>query len=159
MSALAKDEVVPQIRTDIQSKRFMLTTMWNRHVFHGADRLPTGAKTNNTYYTTKILQPLQGAFFPQGRNPHEKRLIAHVGSRWIHKSVTTESAVETRDMVSMPGPPYSPDLAPSNFYLFHTVKEMLEHPSITDEDQLFNEVHIIMRSTPGKELERVCEAW
>jgi hypothetical protein len=42
-------------------------------------------------------------------------------------------------MVSMPHPRYSPDLVPSDFYLFPTVKERLKHAGITDEDQLFEE--------------------
>jgi hypothetical protein len=62
-------------------------------------------------------------------------------------------------MVSMPHSSYSPDLAPSDFDLFPTVKERLEHAGITDEDQLFEEFHTILRSVPGEELEGVFEAW
>jgi hypothetical protein len=39
------------------------------------------------------------------------------------------------------------------------VKEGLERAGITDEDQLFKELYRILRSIPGEELERVCEAW
>jgi hypothetical protein len=34
-------------------------------------------------------------------------------------------------------PPYLPDLAPSDFYLFPTVKEKLERIQLADEDQFF----------------------
>jgi hypothetical protein len=36
---------------------------------------------------------------------------------------------------------------------------MFEHAGITDEDQLFEEFHTILRSIPGEELESVFEAW
>jgi hypothetical protein len=66
--------------------------------------------------------------------------------------------MKIRDMVSMPHPPYSPDLAPCNFYLFSTARERTEHTSITDKDQLFEELHLILRSIPGEELEKVFKA-
>jgi hypothetical protein len=62
-------------------------------------------------------------------------------------------------MVSMPYPPYSPDLATRDFYLLPTVKEKLEHAVITDDDQLFEELHRILRSIPGEGLERAFKAW
>jgi hypothetical protein len=62
-------------------------------------------------------------------------------------------------MASMPHPPYSLDLAPGDFYLFLTAKEILEHADITDEGQLFEKLYTILRSIPGEEMERVCEAW
>jgi hypothetical protein len=62
-------------------------------------------------------------------------------------------------MVSMQHPPYSPDLATSDFYLFPKVKEGIEHTDITDKGQLFEELHTILRSIPGEELERVVDTW
>jgi hypothetical protein len=35
-------------------------------------------------------------------------------------------------------PPYSPDLAPGDFYLFLTVKEKLERVQLADEDQFLS---------------------
>jgi hypothetical protein len=57
-------------------------------------------------------------------------------------------------MVSMPHPPYSPSLAPSDIYLFLGVKARLDHSGITDEDQSFEELHIILKSIPREELEK-----
>jgi cyclophilin family peptidyl-prolyl cis-trans isomerase len=157
MWALAKDEVTTT-RTDIQSKKFIFLIMWNIHGFHVVDRLPAGARINGTYDIINGLQRLHQAFFPQGRNPHGKGLIVPVDNCWVHKSVTSELFMKTRDLVSMLNPPDSPDLASSNFYLFCTVKERLEHTSITGETQLFEELHKILRSIPGEELENVFKA-
>jgi hypothetical protein len=64
-----------------------------------------------------------------------------------------------RNTVSVSHPSYSPDLASGNFCLSPTVKEAVERAGITDEHQLFEELHIILRSVPEEELERVFEAW
>jgi hypothetical protein len=115
MWALVKDEVAMKTRTGIQSKKFMLTVMWTLHGFHVIDRLPTGAKSNSTHYTTNGLEPFHQTFFPQGRNSHGKRLVVRVDNCSFYKSVTTEWFMKTRDMVSTAYPSYSPDLAPGNF--------------------------------------------
>jgi hypothetical protein len=67
----------------------------------------------------------------------------------------TESFMKIRDMISMPHLSHS---APSNFYLFSTVKERLEHASVANDEELFEELHTILRVIPGEELESVFEA-
>jgi hypothetical protein len=49
----------------------------------------------------------------------------------------TESFRRIGDMIFMPHPPYSSELAPSDFYLFATIKARLEHAGITNEEELF----------------------
>jgi hypothetical protein len=123
----------------------MLTVMWNPYGLHVIDRLLAGAKINSIYDTTNSLQSLHQGFFSHGRNPHAKRLIAHFDKWAVHRSMTAESFMKTRDMVSMPHSPYSPDLAPNDFYLSPTVKERLEYAEITDEDSISEELYTILR--------------
>jgi hypothetical protein len=159
MWALSKDDVATKPRTEIQSKKFMFTIMWNPSGFYVIDRLPSGAKLNAFYYTTNILTPLQHCFFPKGRKPHGKRLVVHVDNCSVHRSRITELFMESHDMISMPHPPYSPDLAPSDFYLFGAVKQQLEHITVTDDDQFFEELHSILESISREELRRVFDEW
>jgi hypothetical protein len=77
----------------------------------------------------------------------------------VHGSVTTESFMKTRNIASSPHPPNSPELAPSDFCLSPSVKERLEHAGITDKDKLFEELHTILRSIPGEELESDFQGW
>jgi hypothetical protein len=62
-------------------------------------------------------------------------------------------------MLRMPQPPYSPDLAPSDFYLFPTVKKKLERTQMADEDQFFESLEAILRGIDQEELNRVFQAW
>jgi hypothetical protein len=43
-------------------------------------------------------------------------------------------------MEQAPHPLYSPDLAPSNFYLFDSLKDRLQGQHFEDEDQLFDAI-------------------
>jgi chromosome condensin MukBEF MukE localization factor len=66
--------------------------------------------------------------------------------------------MKIRDMISMPHPPFSLDLVSNNFYLFVTVKERLEHAGIMNDEELFEELHTILKAIHNEELENVFEA-
>jgi hypothetical protein len=59
----------------------------------------------------------------------------------------------------MPHSPYLSDLAPSDFYLFATVKEKLERIQVADEDQLFDCLQEILSGIDHGELDGVLQAW
>jgi hypothetical protein len=62
-------------------------------------------------------------------------------------------------MLRIPQPPYSPDLARSDFYLFPRVKERLERTHVADEDEFFESLQGILRGIDQGELNRVFQAW
>jgi transposase len=159
MWSLTEDEVATKPRTTIATKKFMYTIMWNPHGFHVIDLLPSDAKMNSTYYTSNVLEPLHQNFFPEGRTPQGKRLVVHVDNCSVHTSAITKEFMETHDMVSMPHPPYSPDLAPSDFYLFGTVKQRLQQAQFSEEDDFFEELDTILMSISKDELMKVFQSW
>jgi hypothetical protein len=55
--------------------------------------------------------------------------------------------------------PYLPDLSPSDFYLFPTVKEKLERIQVADEDQFSECLQEILRGIDQEELNGIFQAW
>jgi hypothetical protein len=108
--------------------------IWNPNGFHVVDSLSNDNKTNSDYFVTNILTPLEEAIFPQGRMPHQKRLMIHLDNCSIHTSRASTEWLEEHDMYRMPQPPYSPYLPSSDFYLFPTVKEKLKRTQAADEE-------------------------
>jgi hypothetical protein len=92
---------------------------------------------NSACFVTNILTPLEEVIFPQGRAPRQKRLVIHFANCSVHLCQASTDWLEEHGMRSMPQPPYSPDLAPSDFYLFPAVKEKIERTQVADEDQFF----------------------
>ena len=58
-----------------------------------------------------------------------------------------------------PHPPYSPDIAPSDFFLFGYVKEQLKGKSFRDGDELFQMISTIINSISEKTRKKVFEEW
>jgi transposase len=86
------------------------------------------------YFSTNILGPVEQKVFPTGRNPHAKRSTIHRDNGSIQTSRTTEEYIRQHNMIRVQHPLYSPDLAPSDFYLFPTIKEKLKDIQMVDEE-------------------------
>jgi hypothetical protein len=137
MWTLSKDDITTKSRQQIQSKKCLVTIIWNPTGFYVVDRLPNDTKMNNADYITNILTPLEEAIFPQKMAPHQKRPVTHLDNCSVHTSRASIEWLEEHGMPRMPQPPYSLDLAPNDFYLFLTVKEKLQEIALRDKDQLF----------------------
>jgi transposase len=159
MWTLLRDNVATKPRQQIQSNKFTFTIIWNPTGFYFVDRLPNDIKMNSAYLVTNIFTPLEEAIFPQGRAPHQKRLVIHLDNCSVHTSRASTEWLEEYGMRRMPQPPYSHDLASSDFYLFPTVKEKFERTQVADEDQFFESIQAILRGIDQEELNKVFQAW
>jgi hypothetical protein len=65
-----------------------------------------------------------------------RKLLVHADNARQHTAMGPIQYLTQNRMKSAPHPPYSPDLAPSDFYLFGNVKRCLTGLSFDDADQL-----------------------
>jgi hypothetical protein len=70
----------------------------------------------------------------------------------------TTSFLADHNMVRLQHPPYSPNLAPSDFSLFPTVKEKLKDIEMVDEEDLFYPLQEFLNDIPIRELRKVITA-
>jgi hypothetical protein len=159
MWTLSRDDMVTKPKSQIQSKKFMFTIIWNPTGFYVVDRLPNDTKMNSVDFVTNIFPPLEKAIFPPGRAPHQQRLAIHFENCSVHTRRASREWLEEHDILRMPQPPYSPVLSPSDFYLFPTMKEKLERTKVADKDQFFESLQAIERDIDQAELNTVFQAW
>ena len=58
-----------------------------------------------------------------------------------------------------PHPPYSPDIAPSDFFLFGFVKDKLKGKAFKKKEDLFEEIFSIIERIPSEIKHKVFEEW
>jgi transposase len=109
----------------------------------------------NEGFTINILARLQEKIFPRGRTAHAKRWIIHMESCSSHTSRATEDYVKRNIIMRLRHPPYSPDLALNDFYLFLSMKEKLTNIRMVDEDNFFHRVQDFLNEIPVKDLRKV----
>jgi hypothetical protein len=122
-------------RYTIQSKTFMLTIVWNPCGFHLIKVPEHGRKFNAGYYIAEILESLSQWHSIESAGNERKLLVLAENARPHTVKLLIHYYNENR-MKSAPHPPCSPDLAPSDFYLFGYVKICLAGLSFEDADQL-----------------------
>jgi hypothetical protein len=85
--------------------------------------------------------------------------VVHFDSCSVHTSRVSKDALQEHNILRMPHPPYSQDLASDGFYLFPTVKEKLERIHLADEDQFLECLQGILSGLDQQELNRIFQAW
>jgi hypothetical protein len=159
MWTLTRDDAATKPRPDIHTKKYMFAVLWNPLGFHSVDKLRTSAKIESYGFTANDLGLLEQKVFPTGRNPQANRLTIHLDNRSIQTSRTTEEYATQHDLIRLQHPLYSPDLAPSDFYLFPTIKEKPKDIQMADEEDLFYPLQETLKCISGKYLDKVFGIW
>jgi histone-lysine N-methyltransferase SETMAR len=88
-----------------------------------------------------------------------QKLIVHSDNSRPHTARQTRDFSETYGMDQAFHPPYSPDLAPSDCYLFGYLKDRLQGQQFEDGHQLFNAVMTVTGAIEKVTLQRVFFEW
>jgi hypothetical protein len=141
---LPTDEKTPEIeRQTVQSKQLILTIVWNRNRFYLIDVLPNGCKFNASYSMNNVLDTVLE--WRQGqRGGVARRLVVHADNARRYTTVISASLMEENGMSMADYPPYSPNLIPSDFYLFGYAKSRLGKIPFDDGGELFSAVEAIL---------------
>jgi len=88
--------------------------------------VPRGQTVNKEFHKT-VLQRLHDAV--RRHRPekwHSGKWILHHDNAPAHRAVTTNEFLAKHNLSSLPHPPYSPDLAPCDFFLFPQLKKTMQ---------------------------------
>jgi histone-lysine N-methyltransferase SETMAR len=107
------DNPPSRISHGLDFKKVMLTVFWSVNGFHVVNFLPKNEHINANYFVSQILNDI-GDEFAAAPSP----VYLHFDNAPSHTAIISREAVAKNSMTLVPHPPYSPDLAPSDFYLF-----------------------------------------
>jgi hypothetical protein len=153
------DAEIPQReRHTVRSQKVMLTIVWNPGGFHLVNILPKGFKFNASYSVTQILDPLsKWRSIQVGRT--NRKLIVHTDNARPHTGKMTSQFMEQNSIQRAPHPAQSPDLAPSDFYLFGYIKQLLSGCQFADQYSFLQAVSDILVGIEKVTLESVFHNW
>jgi histone-lysine N-methyltransferase SETMAR len=114
--------IVATERHTVQSPKFTLTVVWNPIGFHVLKTLPKGRKFNAQYYTDDILVAISYLRRQTGET-RRNMLWVHSDNTRPYTTKMLKDYIGFNRMKQAPHPPYSPDLAPSDFSFLAPSKE------------------------------------
>jgi hypothetical protein len=91
--------------------------------------------------------------------PVAEPVLIHFDNASSHRSRKTQHAMKKLKFCHVPHPPYSPDLAPADFYLFGTMKRRLRGLDISSDANLEAEVDAFLSNLTEVDLKPVFHEW
>jgi hypothetical protein len=86
-------------------------------------------------------------------------LVIHIDNASAHNASVAQDFVEHNPLKRLPCPSYSPDISPSDFYLFGKMKNALIEGEVSDEIDLLEEVTEILSGISHDELQAIFRSW
>ena len=114
-----------KFRTQSSASKVIAMVFWDSKGIILIDYKPAGTSITGEYYANVIKQLRVAAGV----------LLLHDNAP-VHKSRVAQAAIPECKLEQLNHPPYSPDLAPSDYYLFRNLKSHLRGTRFWDDDEL-----------------------
>jgi histone-lysine N-methyltransferase SETMAR len=124
----------------------MVTIAWNPLEFPLIVALPKGPTFNAEYYHDNSFAALT-QFPPEDDG---RKLIVHADNVRPHIAQKCRTFCEEKGLRLAPHPPYSPDLAPFDFFLFGYVKGHLKGMVFPSYEELLNAIDEVVTDIESK---------
>jgi predicted acetyltransferase len=142
----------------VESAKFMLTIVWNPIGFHVLKALPKEPKFNAQYYINDILVAISDWRRQTGGTQPNKLWVRSDNPR-PHTAKMSRDYISLNRMKQAPHPPYLPDLALSDFFLFDYVKGKLMGYRVETPSELLVRIRVILAEIPREILNAVFLEW
>jgi [histone H3]-lysine36 N-dimethyltransferase SETMAR len=155
-----KDQPQPEPKADLHPKKVMLSVWWDHEgIIHWELLSPNTTVTAELY--CEQMDRLKEAI--ERARPKKKNVLL------LHDNATPHTAKRTREKLAelnfeiLPHPPYSPDLAPSDYHLFRSLHNHLRDKHFDNRDDLIIDLQDFFHSKPAtfyaRGIEQLWERW
>ena len=148
----------PQKRM-IQSEKVLFFTSFSAYGIIYINALHTNTSFNSAYMCSTILPNMTQAAHTHTKLFTKHQLILHLDNARPHISKITLSKINELGWKRMEYPPYSPEIAPNDIFLYGYVNEKLKGKQYSSRYELINEVIKICNNIPQNIWEKVYEEW
>lgn len=110
--------------------------------------VPKGRTVTANYYSDVVLPKLKANLCKLRPRLRMKNVVLQHDNAPAHTATKTKDLLKTYKWETLQHPPYSPDLAPSDFYLFPELKKMLAGNKYANRGALIGAVNQYLRHRP-----------
>lgn len=138
-------------KPSVHGKKNLLCVWWNTNGLVYFEVLESGQTVNSDLYSQQLTRVGQ-ALRRQNKNATMIKFL-HDNAR-PHVSKVTQQKIEELGWEVLPHPPYSPDLAPSDYHLFRSMEHLLRDKMFKNRDEIKNWVSNFFMSQPAEFFEK-----
>jgi len=126
--------------------KVMASVFWDKSGIIHVDFLPRGININSDYYC-QVIQDVHNALKKKRPGFITKSILFLQDNARPHTAHRTICKLQELSWEVLPHPPYSSDLAPSDFHLFGPLKEFLRGQYFSNDDEMKQAVRLWFRRT------------
>lgn len=135
---------VPQI--DLHPRKLLLCIWWARFGAVHYEVMKTGETVTAEVYCSQLQRVHESLLKSRPALPNRwKVLLLHDNAR-PHVAKKTQMKLMELDWEVLPHPPYSPDIAPSDYHLFRAMDNFMQNKEFRNDDELKQEVDKFLTS-------------
>ena len=112
----------------------MMTIFWNKDGVLLTEDLPRGTTINGPCYAS-IIERLRSVIMEKRRGKVIRGVLFLHDNAPIHKRNVVQAAIRQTVFIDLNHPAYSPDIAPSDYYLFSNLKKFLRDKNLSSDDE------------------------
>jgi histone-lysine N-methyltransferase SETMAR len=112
--------------------KFLASIFWNQDGILLVDYLPKGQTINVDYYSSLLVQ-LKEILKEKRRGSDTKEVLFLHDHTTTHRALATQKKLAYLDFQYLDHPPSSPNLTPSEYYLFTRQKKQLKRSQVSSE--------------------------
>jgi histone-lysine N-methyltransferase SETMAR len=122
-------------RTQPSAGKIMATIFWDAEGIILIDYLPHKTTITGSYYV-EVLRRLHQAIKNKRRGKLSHKVLLLHDNAPAHSAKIAQAAIKECNFQQLRHPPYSPDLAPSDFYLFRLLKKNLRGRRFSSDEEV-----------------------
>ncbi|XP_014473233.1 PREDICTED: histone-lysine N-methyltransferase SETMAR-like [Dinoponera quadriceps] len=124
-SLLSREAPIPTPKLSLTIKKFLVCLWWNFSEIIHHELLEPGQTVTTTVYCEQLERMKQELLKKRSvLVNYRKRIFQHDNAR-SHTAKITQEKIRELGLELLPHPPYSPDLAPSDYNLFRSLEHIL----------------------------------
>ena len=124
-----------KFRVSRSTKKLMATIFWDGEGVIHVDYLPRGSTMNGAYYGA-LLKRLRESIKEKRKGKLKRGVLLQQDNAPVHNSKVAIAAAKNCGFEIIPHPPYSPDLAPSDYHMFGHLKKFLRGRRFEDDSDM-----------------------
>ena len=134
-------------KVTLSAGKVMATVFWDCEGILLADFLDKGHTVTGEYYSL-LLRQLRKNIVSKRHGKLTKGELFHHNNAPPHRSAVAMATIQQCGFELVPHPPYSPDLAPSDFHLFPNLKKYLGGQRYSTDNDVMEAVRDYFQSLP-----------
>jgi hypothetical protein len=145
-----------QVRSNIKS---MLVIFFDCEGIVHQEFVPPGQTVNQHYYLEVLKRLREQVRRKRPERWRNQDWLLHHENAPAHSALSVQRFLAAENMTVVPHPPYSPDLAPCDFFLFPRMKSKLKGRRFQDVTEIQEQSLTVLHAIPKSQFQRCFQQW